>query len=859
MTLGNIGGCYFTFFDSQRLLILLSSNILFMKRQILIVLAAMIGLILLLWLLNNELKLISISTISGIRDELLDLLEIVALCLLILVLIIIVRWLLRPPDGTVILPFEIVIPDDRDKLKYYNGKSIADSLMADMSSIAAIHKQDQGDADGKNTEKKKETPADFSSSGPEQADGHQNQEKAATNKLIRPKTDEKITLPEFKSVGENLNPDFADIANIVVSGNNISIGRLLITMKKFWKDRDPKCVISGSLQKYGDMIRLVCRLKVVGESIVICDVHKKIESEDEIPSLIKDLSFKIWQEISKSPKDNSTSGSNTWLGLKYFTEALNSYNKYKSSRTQEHLDKACDDSLKAYQEEKGYKSLYPLCYNLGKELYQLAQYDKAQEQFKCAGDIVYEAYPQASDEFKNKAADAHYAYGLCHMYLKHFPDAEFSFRRVIDFDPNGFDGYYRLSLVLSYIGREDESRDVFKKAFELKLIDTENFSKMGDWLYDLGLRTEALNEYEKAKAKEPGNMQLYIKCGNIHTDEEDYKDALDQYNQALDLNTETSFTNLGPHNDLGYVYNKLNQPDNARIQFDLAMHQNPSDPLPHFNLGCIYTYSDPDSKIQDDKKAIKEFDRTIQLDPNYVNAYFNLGKIYERNRDFEKAIQNFQAAKSLDPNVEEFHIELAYSYFSVDQFDNAEREYKKALELNPNNYDTHSGLGYLYRRKGDYPMAILAFRNTTRLAPDYSYSYMALGGIYRYLKDWDQAIRAYREAIRIRPEYPVSYLCMAHCYREKGDVKQFTILEKKAESVRKKSNMGEYDSACYEAIRGNAEMSISLLRIALQKRVQTVDYVNKDNDFDSIRNEPEFKILIDQYTPYYISTTQNVG
>ena len=461
--------------------------------------------ILLLWLLDYGLNPVSVKTLDSIRSELLSFLEIVALFLLIIVLVAIISWILRSPEGIVILPFEIVALDDKSKLSCYNGKSIADSLTADMITILNIHKQQQIEDNEKKKDESAEPIPNYNSIKGEQVDdiGSQNNSGTSSQNLLT-KSAGKFTTSEFISIGENLDAGFADIGNITVSGNSISLGKILLTLKKLWNDRDPKYVISGSIQKYGNLTRLVSRLKATGEkNIVICEVHKTIQTEDEIPDLIKDLAFNIWQSIPKGWNDINGTNSKTWGGLKYFTEALSYYNQYKLSRSKEHLDNAFTNCLKASQEEKGYTSLFDLAYRLGIEKYQVQEYDNALEIFKCAGDIVYDAYNAyilSPDEFKTKAVNAHNAIGSCFLYQRLYPGAEFNFRKAIDLKPDEVDSYYNLSLVLVDLNRREEALDVLNEVIKLKdMLIEEKDKRIQNLEETIHILRETMEEYQAKK------------------------------------------------------------------------------------------------------------------------------------------------------------------------------------------------------------------------------------------------------------------------------------------------------------------------------------------------------------------------
>ena len=544
------------------------------------------------------------------------------------------------------------------------------------------------------------------------------------------------------------------------------------------------------------------------------------------------------------PEQNQKHG----LGLKYFTEALNCYNLFYISRLPEHLDSASAYCLKASQQEIGYKNLYPLAYQLGLENYSLREYAKAQELFKCAADIAYNAFPASSDDFKTNAANAHNAYGSCCLYQQNYPDAEFNFRKAKELMPNNLYGYYNLSLVLADLKRTDEALDIINEVVKLEIISKDHYNTtLGDWLNELGLRTDAIEKYEAAIEEEPDNPKLYNKCGKIYSILEGQDDeAIAAFKKVLEKNPEYSDEFGNPHNDIGSIYAKLERPKEALEEFKLALHQNPAFADPHYNLGNIYFYSE----LKDDTKAITEYQTALQLNPDLFYAYYNLGLIYVSMIEYDQALFNFQQAIAREPNIDYFHNDLASTFFALDRFDDAENEYKNALKLNPDNFDAHAGLGYLYRLKEDYPKAILAFRHATRLDEKNCDILRGMGEVFRKLKSWNEAIWTYEQVIRIDDKDPYGHICLAVCHRAKGEIEIYNKGKETAESLRQQWESNPYTLACYEALTGNHLVAIESLRTALKGKMQTIKYINLDIDLDPIRNEPEFKKLIEEYTPY---------
>ena len=62
----------------------------------------------------------------------------------------------------------------------------------------------------------------------------------------------------------------------------------------------------------------------------------------------------------------------------------------------------------------------------------------------------------------------------------------------------------------------------------------------------------------------------------------------------------------------------------------------------HFNRGFTYL------ELGESRKAIQEYDKAIQLDPNYAYAYNNRGFAYDELGEHQRAIQDHDKACSLD-------------------------------------------------------------------------------------------------------------------------------------------------------------------------------------------------------------------
>ena len=60
-----------------------------------------------------------------------------------------------------------------------------------------------------------------------------------------------------------------------------------------------------------------------------------------------------------------------------------------------------------------------------------------------------------------------------------------------------------------------------------------------------------------------------------------------------------------------------------------------------------------------------------------------------------------------------------------------------------------------------------------------------------------------------------------------------------------------FNGACLFAKNGNKEKAISLLNIAVEKGYGNKEWIEQDQDYDSLRNEPQFKALINKLNDKY--------
>ncbi len=129
----------------------------------------------------------------------------------------------------------------------------------------------------------------------------------------------------------------------------------------------------------------------------------------------------------------------------------------------------------------------------------------------------------------------------------------------------------------------------------------------------------------------------------------------------------------------------------------------PSSPNTHNNLGDVY------GRQGDKERALREFQRAIELKPNYADAYHNSGNTYRELGNFDKALASYQKAAELNPKLWQSYQNIAAIYFDAKQYDLSLANIEKAIQINPKNLNLYNNLGIVYLAKGDKEKAKQTF------------------------------------------------------------------------------------------------------------------------------------------------------
>ena len=210
-------------------------------------------------------------------------------------------------------------------------------------------------------------------------------------------------------------------------------------------------------------------------------------------------------------------------------------------------------------------------------------------------------------------------------------------------------------------------------------------TKKASYHYQMGLShflegdyTSALVDLTEAEKLTPDDPDLLYYLGRTYFEKKKYELAEQRFLKSLALKPD----NPNARNDLGVDYLEMKRWDDAIIQFKVVaddiffqsqeaaninlgiayfnkgdypralsvlrevVGNNPREPRARLNLGKVYFAMD---KID---LAIEEFNRAIELNKNYVNAYYSLGLADLKQKENRAAAAAFREVLRIAPDSE---------------------------------------------------------------------------------------------------------------------------------------------------------------------------------------------------------------
>jgi DNA-binding winged helix-turn-helix (wHTH) protein/tetratricopeptide (TPR) repeat protein len=211
---------------------------------------------------------------------------------------------------------------------------------------------------------------------------------------------------------------------------------------------------------------------------------------------------------------------------------------------------------------------------------------------------------------------------------------------------------------------------------------------------------------------------------------------------------------------------------------------------------------------EDDEAAHREYERAIELNPNYATTYSFYAMDLLGDARPDEAIKMSERAFEIDPLSPPVNTTYGIVLFRLRRYDEAIEQFRKTLEINPDHARAHWGLGLAYEQKGMYTEAISELQRSLALSGGSPVTLSSLAHVYGVSGRRKEAQEALKQLLDLHAKHLVLAYYVAAAY----------------------AGLGEKQPALAWLENHPGELFVGLLQL--------------DQQFDGLRDEPRFQALL---------------
>ncbi len=199
--------------------------------------------------------------------------------------------------------------------------------------------------------------------------------------------------------------------------------------------------------------------------------------------------------------------------------------------------------------------------------------------------------------------------------------------------------------------------------------------------------------------------------------------------------------------------------------------EHPNEPT-LFNIsGACY------SAIGPMESAIKDFQKAINLKPDYAEAHYNLGVVFQKIAKLDDAFSSYEKALTINHAYPQAHNNQGMINLKRRELDIAVKSFEWAVAYNPNYVEAHNNLGAVFQELMMYEKAKEQYEKAISINPKFAQALNNLGASCEIFGLKDQALENYNKALVIDPSYSEAHRNISAIKKYKKNDPQISQIE----------------------------------------------------------------------------------
>lgn len=260
---------------------------------------------------------------------------------------------------------------------------------------------------------------------------------------------------------------------------------------------------------------------------------------------------------------------------------------------------------------------------------------------------------------------------------------------------------------------------------------------------------KAAGIYEEIIKSEPYRYDVFNSLARLYDELHEPEKALNYCRSSLQCNEKQ----LDPRIHAALILLQLKRDDDAMKELATAAERFPNSPQVSFYYGIVYT------ETKQYAKAVKSIEEALRLaessSPDMLKHvfYYQYGAALERNGEFDKAVAQFRKALEMNPDYANAYNYLGFMFADKNvNIEEASKLIEKALSFEPENGAFLDSMGWVYYRQGKFDKAVEYIQRAIKTVAKDSVVFDHLADALLKLGKRDEALANYQKAAELDPK-----------------------------------------------------------------------------------------------------------
>jgi len=263
-------------------------------------------------------------------------------------------------------------------------------------------------------------------------------------------------------------------------------------------------------------------------------------------------------------------------------------------------------------------------------------------------------------------------------------------------------------------------------------------------------------------------------------------------------------------------------------------------------LFSVYGAGAPQEYLPRAKAAAE---KAVELDDSLAEAHASLGLVYHSYFRSAESAREFDRSIQLDPNYATAHHWYGrLTLVMQGKLDHALVEVKRAYELDPVSPIIHTDVGGVYLMARRYDEAIEQLRGTVQMDPEFYWAHRFLGMALDLKGDTTGALAEFTKAFQLNDD-PAGLGFIGHAQARMGHEKEARARLDQMNDAAKRRYVAPYAFALIHLALGDKDQALDWLEKAAQERGLTYfNFIKVDPFLDPLRGDPRFEAVMQKVT-----------